>query len=103
VDAELFDAEEVFAWGDARGNGDGVSGCDTCQLHISESTCAESVIGMHTFQVPLGLSSVESRANLLDLGPVGRAVGCCGAVHFGHVEADRALMVHGLVRSERDG
>jgi hypothetical protein len=38
VDAELLNTEEVLAWGDTRGDGDGVSGCDTCQLLSRNST-----------------------------------------------------------------
>lgn len=56
---------------------------------------------MRTFQIPLRLSSVEGRTNLLDFGPVGRPIGRCGTVNLGDVETDRTLMVHSLVGGKR--
>jgi hypothetical protein len=104
VDAELLDAEEVLTRSDARGDGDGVSGYDACQLKVlaSRHMCGLQ-LGERTFQVPLGLSAVECRADFFNLGPVRGAVGCCGAVNFGHVEADWALVVDGLVCGEGYG
>ena len=55
----------------------------------------------HTCHVPLRLSTVKGRPDLFDLRPVRATIRRGGAVHLGDVEANRALVIHSLVRSER--
>lgn len=57
----------------------------------------------HTTHVPCGLATREVGSNLLDLKPVGRAIGGGGRVDLGHVERNGTLVVDGLVGSEGDG
>ena len=101
VDAELLDAEKVLASGDARWDVDRVCSYETVSSTISITWVSLKMKGMRTAQIPLGLSATEGRANLLDLRPVRATISRLGAVHLGHVEADRTLVVHSLIGSER--
>lgn len=98
VDAELFDAEQVLASSDARGDSDGV----VVYVNVSQGTVQTITKMKPTLQVPRSLATRESGANLLDLDPVARTIRAGCAADLGQVEGNRSLVVDSLIGCKSD-